>query len=288
MLSFGDQQTPEVARFGFSGNPTDGAFVAGKAKIGFKYPKPAAKKWHQIAYTQDANGEVKLYLDGELQQTANAGAPPVQSPRLQIGASWPAKRGTPIVAQQFALSKLRVYDEALGQRQIRNDNNQFNTFAPEPADKAATTGFNVTLKWSEGDPTAKSVNVYFGTDKSAVAVGSPVDRVFKGNFPTGILTLGPIPIDLERTYYWRVDELSTNEAGPTTSKPPTVHVGDVWSFTSESGAATAPNPRTAVSAVPVNTASLTWTAGKYATSQAVYFGTSIDDVKSGKAFWARV
>jgi len=279
VLSLGDRQTPEIARFSFSKAGRDGAFFAGSTRIGFKYPWPAAKKWHQIAYTQDAQGVLKLYLDGELQQTASAGSLAAQSAKLQIGAAWPARRGTPITAQPFSVAKLCVYDEALPQREIRNDNGQYIAFAPDPADKAATTGFSITLKWSEGDPAVKSVNVYFGANKSEVEGASNTSKAFKGTVEAGKLTLGPIPIDLEQTYYWRVDELGSDGE--------VIYAGDVWSFTSESGAATAPKPRTAISGVPIKTATLTWTPGNYATSQTVYFGPSMDDVKSGKAVLAK-
>lgn len=279
VLSFGDQQTLEMARFGFSGSPSDGALAAGRAKMGYTYPKPAAKKWHQIAYTQDAQGEVKLYVDGELQKTANTGGIASTSAKLQVGATWQPRRGTPIVAQQFAVTKLRVYDEALSQRQIRNDNDQFTTFAPEPADKSATTGFTTSLKWSEGDTQIKGVNVYLAANKQEIESADKASKAFKGTVEAGKLTVGPLPVDLEQTYYWRVDEIGNDGA--------VKHRGDVWSFTSESGRATSPKPRTAISAVPVNTATLAWTPGNYATSQAVYFSQSIDDVKSGKAVLAK-
>jgi hypothetical protein len=76
----------------------------------------------------------------------------------------------------------------------------------------------------------------------------------------------PGPLDLAKTYYWRVDEFDGIET----------HKGDVWSFTTL-GAVSGPNP--ANSAVDVKpTVVLSWDAGAVAASHEVYFGTDADAV----------
>ena len=72
--------------------------------------------------------------------------------------------------------------------------------------------------------------------------------VFKGNQETN--SFDPGTLDLNTTYYWRVDEVN----GPDTVK------GPVWSFTTQSGKAYNPNPAIGASNV-LTTAALNWTAG---------------------------
>jgi len=66
---------------------------------------------------------------------------------------------------------------------------------------------------------------------------------------------------LSQTYYWRVDELD----------PPSIHKGDVWSFTTQGAVANA-NPSNGavdVKQMPI----LSWTPGIYSASHQVYFGS---------------
>jgi hypothetical protein len=73
------------------------------------------------------------------------------------------------------------------------------------------------LAWSIGTG-AMSHDVYFGTDKAAVAAGDP--SVFKGN--QIVRTYEPGPLAQNTTYFWRIDE--HDAAGAT-------HTGEIWSFT---------------------------------------------------------
>ena len=71
------------------------------------------------------------------------------------------------------------------------------------------------LDWRPGRD-ATSQQVYFGTDKAAVANGTaPVQTVTNHGFVPGALNFGT-------TYYWKVDEIGT-----------ATYPGDVWSFTTQ-------------------------------------------------------
>ncbi len=72
---------------------------------------------------------------------------------------------------------------------------------------------NVTLNWTPGFG-AILHTVYFGDDYDTVANATDGESLGSTSFKPG-------PLELEKTYYWRVDEL---EAQGT-------HKGDVWSFT---------------------------------------------------------
>jgi len=100
--------------------------------------------------------------------------------------------------------------------------------APSPASgKTDLVYYADTLSWTGGDDAVKR-DVYFGTsfdDVNAASVGD--DRgvlVSEGLTDTSLAM--PVDLELETTYYWRVDEVNS---------PPdsTLFKGDVWSFTTE-------------------------------------------------------
>jgi hypothetical protein len=111
---------------------------------------------------------------------------------------------------------------------------------------------NANLSWTTGFG-AKLHTVYFGDnfdDVNNATVG----------LPQGTTTFSPGPLELAKTYYWRVDAFD----GFTT------HKGNVWSFTTQ-GAVGSPDP--AKGAVDVTQSPvLTWVPGLGA-SHEVYFGT---------------
>jgi hypothetical protein len=86
-------------------------------------------------------------------------------------------------------------------------------YKPVPANNAAFLDpAAVTLSWTAGYG-AKLHYVYFGDDYDTVAnaTGAPLQ---------GVTTYNPGPLELEKTYYWRVDE----------SDGFNTYTGDVWSF----------------------------------------------------------
>ncbi|MHC4228997.1 MAG: hypothetical protein ACYSW0_16335, partial [Planctomycetota bacterium] len=134
-------------------------------------------------------------------------------------------------------------------------------YNPIPADAAESVPLDAELSWTPGFG-AKLHNVYFGDNFDDVnnAAGGP---------PSPTATFAPPgPLELAKTYYWRVDEFD----------PPFTHKGAVWSFRTE-GTAANPNPaRGAVDASP--TPILRWTPGNLAASHEVYFGADADAVKN--------
>lgn len=123
---------------------------------------------------------------------------------------------------------------------------------PDPSNGAIDVGQNTILKWSHG-VSAVSSDVYFGTD------GSPA---FKTTTTGTSFDVGKLATSM--TYYWQIDE---------TDADGTIHIGEVWSFTTVIGEATKPNPADLASDVPVD-AILSWKAGATAASYDVYFGTT--------------
>jgi hypothetical protein len=134
-------------------------------------------------------------------------------------------------------------------------------YLPVPSDGAESVLLDEQLTWTPGFE-AKLHTVYFGDnfDDVNAAAGGPLlgDPFFT---PPG-------PLELARTYYWRVDEFD----------PPFTHKGEVWSFTTEGAAA---DPYPAKGAVDVSpTPILRWAPGTFAASHEVYFGADADAVKN--------
>jgi hypothetical protein len=133
-------------------------------------------------------------------------------------------------------------------------------YSPDPADGAEFVPLNKQLQWTAG----------YGARVHYVVFGDDFDEV--SNTASGTLNgttrYNPGPLELAKTYYWRVDESDLLET----------YKGQVWSFTTE-GAVSGPNPEDgAVDVKP--SVNLTWVAGAVAASHDVYFGTDADAVKN--------
>jgi hypothetical protein len=133
-------------------------------------------------------------------------------------------------------------------------------YAPDPADGAELVEPDVELSWTPG----------FGTKLHYVYFGDNFDDVNSaaGGLPLGLTTYTPGLLKLAKTYYWRVDEFD----GIATYK------GHVWSFTTQ-GAVGSPEPSNGAVNVK-QTPILSWTAGVFAASHQVYFGSDEDAVKN--------
>ena len=87
---------------------------------------------------------------------------------------------------------------------------------PSPGN-GAVTGLDPVLSWMAGR-NAVSHHVYFGTDPT------PDETEFQGN--QAGTTFNPGPLDLNTTYYWRIDEVVPDH-------PDSPLTGVVWSFTAQ-------------------------------------------------------
>jgi regulation of enolase protein 1 (concanavalin A-like superfamily) len=88
---------------------------------------------------------------------------------------------------------------------------------PRPSNGSTNISQTPILKWRPGTYAA-SHNVYFGSDPNALSQISTQ--------PIGQESFGPLapPLDVNQTYYWRVDEVNDLSAG-------SPWIGKVWSFT---------------------------------------------------------
>ena len=133
-------------------------------------------------------------------------------------------------------------------------------FSPDPVDGSEFVDPNVALSWELGFGAILHY-VYFGDDYDVVDNAA-------GAMPWGASTYSPGTLDLEKTFYWRVDAFH----GVETLK------GDIWSF-STPGAVGSPMPSNgAVDVTQVQI--LSWAASDSAASHQIYLGTDKDAVRS--------
>jgi hypothetical protein len=134
-------------------------------------------------------------------------------------------------------------------------------YNPDPVDGVESVGpEDVTLSWTPGYG-AKLHTVYFGDDFDTVANAA-------GGAPNGTAIYKPGPLELEKVYYWRVDEFDAVST----------YKGDVWSF-STPGAVGSPQPALNETDVAMN-AILSWTPADSAASHQLYFGTDKEAVRA--------
>jgi subtilisin family serine protease len=97
-----------------------------------------------------------------------------------------------------------------------------NATNPQPANEARSADPNRTLSWAHGVG-ALYHDVYFGTDADAVANAGYLSPEFMGTFSG--TSFDPCSLELEKTYYWRIDEVG----------PACTTQGKVWNFTTKIG-----------------------------------------------------
>jgi len=133
-------------------------------------------------------------------------------------------------------------------------------YNPDPPDGAEFVDPGATFSWTGGYG-AKLHTVYIGTDFDNV-------NNTAGGAPQGPATYKPASLELEKVYYWRVDEFDALAT----------YKGDIWAFTTP-GAAGNPQPSNGATGVQM-TAQLGWTPATNAVSHDVYFGTDKDAVRN--------
>jgi hypothetical protein len=170
-------------------------------------------EWHHVVGTWgDSDGNVNLYLDGNLLQQATYTTPSYPLTNIYLGQM--ANGGRTYTG---LLDDVQIYGGALTADEIQivmagGEILSLKAALPEPANQATEVPRDAVLSWLAGDRADKH-NVYFGTvfdDVNEAGITDPYA-------PADLLEFG-------QSYYWRVDEVNA---------PPeaAVNKGDVWSFT---------------------------------------------------------
>jgi hypothetical protein len=209
--------------------------------------------WHHVVYTKNGTSHA-IYVDGNLDQSFTSNADISVNQTLFIGKSNMSNSWF-----NGIIDDVRIYNRAsLAEEVLQLYNYSLSeshkAFWPNPANGTANVGLTTDLSWTAGSG-ATTHDVYFGT------INPPPFRINQTGttYDTGTM-------DTNTTYYWRIDE--KNSIGTTT--------GNVWNFTTVPplpGQASNQTPGNGATDVSITT-DLSWTAGGYATSHDVYFGTT--------------
>ncbi|MBA7676384.1 hypothetical protein ES703_84625 [subsurface metagenome] len=139
--------------------------------------------------------------DYEHNTTIDMEGVPAKYVKLTANSNWGG------ILAQFGLSEVRFFYIPVNAR------------APYPDSGATNVARDVVLGWNQGREAAKH-DVYVSTDEQAVIDGTaPATTVTETSY-------GPLALDLDKTYYWRVDEV--NEA-----ETPATWPGELWNFTTQ-------------------------------------------------------
>ena len=176
--------------------------------------------WYHLAATFDGTA-LTSYKNGVLMvsNTAAAGTPDAETGTLLIG------RHSTASGNYFTgtVDDVRVYDRALTEAEIAEAmrGNPLLAGSPNPGPGATVDIRDATmLSWAAGD-TAASHDVYFGTDRAAVAAADNSTAEFQGNQPGTSASLAGLVEFGGGEYFWRIDEVEA--AG-------TVQTGYIWRF----------------------------------------------------------
>jgi len=95
--------------------------------------------------------------------------------------------------------------------------------SPNPSNGAVDVEQTPILSWSPG-VYAASHQLYFGTDEDAVKNADTGSPEYKGTRALGSESYDPGKLELNATYYWRIDEVNN-------VNPDSPWTGSLWSFT---------------------------------------------------------
>jgi hypothetical protein len=180
----------------------------------------ADTEWHHVAAVHEGQAN-RLFVDGK-KQVGTTNVTLVPNPEFfHIGRQY-----SHMDDRYFngLIDDVRVYSKAMTEEQINQvlAGNPLVASSPTPGIGAIVdVGSADALSWSAGAG-AISHDVYFGTDRKAVAEADKNSPEFKGNQPGASFSLSGLVAFGGGDYYWRIDEV---EAGGQ------VHTGYVWKFT---------------------------------------------------------
>jgi len=177
--------------------------------------------WHHVAGVHE--GQINmLYVDGVRQAAGNATNFVPSDLFFQIGRQY--SNTTTQRLFNGKIDDVRVYNKALTDAEIADVMLGDTKMAgnPVPGRDALLDMRDISsLSWSRGS-TAASHDVYFGTDRDAVAGADNTAPEFQGNQAGTSLSLASLVEFGGGDYYWRIDEIEAAGA---------VNTGTIWKFT---------------------------------------------------------
>ena len=225
--------------------------------------------WHHCAVTANAaTGQVSLFMDGALRERGshNLTAGDDSSLITQIGRM-PA--GSTPVAFSGRMTDIRIYSACLPDEVVEDVYQDSHWAIPvNPEDTATDITPAIVLEWIVPSDTVSQV-LYFDPNEALVAAGdSSVSNPLAGN----VSTYDPLGIDdleLETTYYWRIDTVDTfGNTWP----------GRTYSFTTAEAGPFGPTPEDGAEGIHPVGVVLEWGSTAKNFDHEVWFGDSPYDL----------
>jgi len=165
----------------------------------------------------------RLYLSGNLDEVSEGAA--AADKGLITGSSYTATDLVQDVIYYWRVDTIAV-DGTAYQGDIWNFRLQPRiAWIPTPSDRTMYISPKMTLKWSSGSGAVLGHNVYLSDNFDQVnnaPVGSTAAPFKQFLTPTDSPSWKPDPLEANKTYYWRVDEVESDTV---------IHKGQVWRFT---------------------------------------------------------
>ena len=184
----------------------------------FDFSYPSKNEWVHFAHVHDGTN-TRIYADGSMVVDWEKTIDTADTNPFQIGRyGWPGNDFDGVI------DDVRVYKKVLTETEIATvmRGNPLLAGSPNPSPGAVVDIRDATmLSWAAGD-TAVSHDVYFGTDRAAVAAADNGAPEFQGNQPGTSASLAGLVEFGGGDYFWRIDEVEA--AG-------TVQTGYIWKFT---------------------------------------------------------
>jgi len=173
--------------------------------------------WHHWVFIKDEpNQTMKIYFDGALAASASG------TTIANLAGMYPSN--IIVGSGSGTMDDFRIYNRALSDSdvlEVFRGGDLSSAWFPQPRDFTRDVARDVTLIWKPGDY-ADWHDVYFGTSWEDVNDATTASgAVYKGRF--GPNTYNISDLDLDRTYYWRIDEVNDSD--------PCIWKGPVWRFT---------------------------------------------------------
>jgi hypothetical protein len=183
-------------------------------------PVVADGRWHMMTYVREVNTG-RIYVDGVLVGTDPATFELSSIARWSIGQEWDTGPSNFYIGM---VDDVRFYNKSLTADQIaavmRGDVKLAGNPTPDIGAIVDIRDIS-SVSWSKGD-TAASHDVYFGTERDAVASADNSAAEFQGNQAIESLSLANLVEFGGGDYYWRIDEVEADG---------TVNAGTIWKFT---------------------------------------------------------
>ncbi|MHC4526916.1 MAG: LamG-like jellyroll fold domain-containing protein [Planctomycetota bacterium] len=179
-------------------------------------------EWQHIAFVISGATDMDIYING-----ADAGGTYSGTGSALAYSSASGNIGSRAGSSYFfdgSMDDVRVYDRALSGEEIDQLYYRDCTFDPIPSDGAQGVKVYANLYWKAGT-NVTGYDVYLGTDENAVENASDPDTAPGKGRQQSKKYDGPTNLAYNETYYWRIDEVRSNNA---------VLKGRVWSLTTES------------------------------------------------------